>query len=65
MTIDFEDIKRQAQDLQAYHNKSKELFKQYDDIFFMEDKEPRPQEKDPADMKKISSYCLNSSFDLL
>ena len=41
--IDFEDIKRQAQDLQTYHGKSKELFKQYDDIFFMEDKEQRPQ----------------------
>ena len=40
-TIDFEDIKRQALDLQTYHNKSKELFKQYDDIFFMEDKEQR------------------------
>ena len=60
-TIDFEDIKRQAQDLQIYHNKSKELFKQYDDIFFMEDKEQRPQDRDPSDMKvTISPTGRNS-----
>ena len=60
-TIDFEDIKRQAQDLQTYHGKSKELFKQYDDIFFMEDKEQRPQDRDPSDMKvTISPTGRNS-----
>lgn len=52
---DFQDIKRQAADLYSQQAQLKALFTEYEDIFFMENKDRQPSDTDPDDWKPTIS----------